>query len=38
VSELEALRQGLEEKSAEFKDAGGELYIPIRPVTGATSS
>jgi len=38
VSEDEALRQGLQEKSAEFKHAGGELYIPIRPVTSGMSS
>ncbi|APW38425.1 phosphomethylpyrimidine synthase ThiC [Rhodoferax koreense] len=38
VSEEVALQQGLREKSAEFRDAGGEFYIPIRPVTGATSS
>ena len=38
VSDEEALRHGLQQKSAEFRDAGGELYIPIRPVTGATSS
>ena len=30
VGEGEALSQGMAEKSAEFKAAGGELYIPIR--------
>ncbi|MEO6269318.1 MAG: phosphomethylpyrimidine synthase ThiC, partial [Lautropia sp.] len=31
VEEREALERGMAEKSAEFKAAGGELYIPIRP-------
>jgi len=32
VSEDAALAQGLAEKSAEFRKAGGEFYIPIQPV------
>ena len=31
VADREALDSGMAEKSAEFKAAGGELYIPIRP-------
>ena len=38
VSDESALQQGLAAKSAEFKSSGGGLYIPIRPVTGQTSS
>ncbi|MDB5847556.1 MAG: phosphomethylpyrimidine synthase ThiC [Rhodoferax sp.] len=38
VSDEAALQQGLQQKAAEFKTAGGEFYIPIRSVTGATSS
>ncbi|NBD20862.1 phosphomethylpyrimidine synthase ThiC [Aquabacterium fontiphilum] len=33
VAEAEALAQGMAAKSEEFKQVGGELYIPIRPVT-----
>jgi phosphomethylpyrimidine synthase len=32
LNETTALAQGLEEKSVEFRQAGGELYIPLRPV------
>ncbi|MFZ4286475.1 phosphomethylpyrimidine synthase ThiC [Variovorax sp. HJSM1_2] len=32
VSEDAALAQGLADKSAEFRKAGGEFYIPIQPV------
>jgi phosphomethylpyrimidine synthase len=32
VSEAAALAQGMADKSAEFKAAGGALYIPIQPV------
>jgi phosphomethylpyrimidine synthase len=38
VSDETAIQQGLAAKSAEFKSSVGELYIPIRPVTGQTSS
>ncbi|HWP18829.1 MAG TPA: phosphomethylpyrimidine synthase ThiC [Burkholderiaceae bacterium] len=31
VSEEAALVEGLQAKSAEFREAGGELYVPIRP-------
>jgi phosphomethylpyrimidine synthase len=32
LSEEAALAQGLEQKSAEFRRAGGEIYIPIESV------
>ena len=32
VSESEALRRGMDQKSEEFKAAGGEFYVPIQPV------
>jgi phosphomethylpyrimidine synthase len=32
VDEAAALAQGMAEKSAQFKAAGGEFYIPIQPV------
>jgi phosphomethylpyrimidine synthase len=31
VAEADALAQGMAEKSAQFKDVGGQLYIPIKP-------
>jgi len=31
VAEADALAQGMAEKSAQFKDVGGQLYIPIQP-------
>ena len=31
VNEAEALASGMAAKSAEFKAAGGEFYIPITP-------
>jgi phosphomethylpyrimidine synthase len=31
VAETEALEEGMAGKSAEFKAAGGEIYIPIQP-------
>jgi phosphomethylpyrimidine synthase len=31
VSETEALRRGMAQKSEEFKAAGGEFYVPIKP-------
>jgi hypothetical protein len=30
--EGDALAQGMAEKSARFKAAGGEIYIPVRPL------
>jgi phosphomethylpyrimidine synthase len=32
VGEVDALAQGMAAKSQEFKQVGGELYIPIKPV------
>ena len=32
LSEAEALQAGMDEKSAEFAQRGGEFYIPIQPV------
>jgi phosphomethylpyrimidine synthase len=32
VDEATALAEGMAEKSAQFKAAGGEFYIPIQPV------
>ncbi|WP_395137225.1 phosphomethylpyrimidine synthase ThiC [Schlegelella aquatica] len=33
VSEEAALAEGLQAKSAEFREAGGELYVPVRPAS-----
>ncbi|MEW6099205.1 MAG: phosphomethylpyrimidine synthase ThiC [Pseudomonadota bacterium] len=33
VSEEAALAEGLQAKSAEFREAGGELYVPLRPAS-----
>jgi phosphomethylpyrimidine synthase len=33
VSEIEALKQGMEQKSAEFKAVGGEFYVPVDAIT-----
>jgi len=30
VSEQQALEQGMADMSAQFKDVGGQLYIPIK--------
>jgi phosphomethylpyrimidine synthase len=35
VAEADALAQGMAEKSAQFKDVGGQLYIPIKPAQPA---
>ncbi|MES2148494.1 MAG: phosphomethylpyrimidine synthase ThiC [Pseudomonadota bacterium] len=37
LSEDAALQQGLEQKSNEFRRAGGEIYIPIQPVAAERS-
>jgi phosphomethylpyrimidine synthase len=29
VSEIEALKQGMAQKSEEFKAVGGEFYVPV---------
>ena len=34
LSERDALAEGMEEKSAEFREQGGEIYIPIQPHQG----
>ena len=34
LSEKEALVEGMEEKSAEFREQGSEIYIPIQPHQG----
>ncbi|MEY2843462.1 MAG: hypothetical protein RI920_1499, partial [Pseudomonadota bacterium] len=31
-AEADALAQGMAAKSEEFKQVGGEIYIPIKPV------
>ena len=36
MAEGDALTHGLAHKSAEFKQVGGELYIPIQPAHPAT--
>jgi phosphomethylpyrimidine synthase len=33
LSEIEALKQGMEQKSAEFKAVGGEFYLPLDAIT-----
>ncbi|MCB2026460.1 MAG: phosphomethylpyrimidine synthase ThiC, partial [Ottowia sp.] len=32
LSEAEALKAGMDEKSKEFQAKGGEFYVPIQPV------
>ncbi len=32
LSESQALQEGMQKKSDEFRDVGGEIYIPIKPV------
>ena len=36
LSEAEALARGMEEKSAEFKAAGGEFYVPVESLLRKT--
>ncbi len=38
VSEQQALEQGMADMSAQFKDAGGQIYIPIKAEVKAESS
>jgi phosphomethylpyrimidine synthase len=33
LSEIEALKQGMAQKSAEFKAVGGEFYVPVDAIT-----
>jgi phosphomethylpyrimidine synthase len=33
LSEADALNAGMQEKATQFRDSGGEIYIPIHPAT-----